>query len=55
MNMGAEEAVMFGLPTATVVICLGVMAFWVIYTVVFYASTSSWRREDEREDQEATP
>lgn len=46
---------MFGLPTATVAICLGVMAFWVIYTAVFYVTTRSWAREDAREDQEVTP
>ncbi|RJN31967.1 hypothetical protein [Nesterenkonia natronophila] len=37
---------MFGLPTTTTLIIGGVMAFWVIYTLVFYFSTSNWAVED---------
>lgn len=38
---------MFGLPTSTTLIMGGVMAFWIIYTLVFYFSTSRWSVEDD--------
>lgn len=37
---------MFGLPMSTTLIMGGVMAFWVVYTLVFYFSTSKWAVED---------
>lgn len=37
---------MFGLPMTTALIIGGVMAFWVMYTLVFYFSTSNWAVED---------
>ena len=37
---------MFGLPMTTTLILGGVMAFWVVYTLVFYFSTSNWAVED---------
>lgn len=37
---------MFGLPMTTTLILGGVMAFWVVYTLVFYFSTSNWSLED---------
>lgn len=37
---------MFGLPMTTTLIVGGVMAFWLIYTLVFYFSTSNWAVED---------
>lgn len=37
---------MFGLPMSTTLIMGGVMAFWILYTLVFYFSTSNWAVED---------
>lgn len=37
---------MLGLPMTTTVIVGSIMAFWVIYTLVFYFSTSNWAVED---------
>lgn len=37
---------MFGLPTFTTAIILGVPTFWVIYTVVFMWMSRGWKRED---------
>lgn len=37
---------MFGLPMTTTLILGGVMAFWVVYTLVFYFSTANWSIED---------
>ena len=37
---------MFGLPTSTTLILAAVIAFWVVYTLVFYFSTSNWSKED---------
>ncbi|GAA4831196.1 hypothetical protein GCM10023354_07850 [Garicola koreensis] len=37
---------MLGLPMTTVLIVGSIMAFWVIYTLVFYFSTSNWSLED---------
>ena len=37
---------MFGLPATTTAIMVGVLGFWVIYTLVFYFSTGSWAAED---------
>lgn len=42
---------MFGLPTATVVIIVGIPAIWVIYTLVFVFLSRGWRAEDVAEDQ----
>lgn len=37
---------MFGLPATTTAIMVGVLGFWVIYTLVFYFTTSGWAAED---------
>lgn len=37
---------MFGLPATTTSIMVGVLGFWVVYTLVFYFTTSSWAVED---------
>lgn len=42
---------MFGLPATTTAIMVGVLSFWVIYTLVFYFSTSKWAVEDVDGDQ----
>ncbi|WP_092017523.1 hypothetical protein [Brevibacterium siliguriense] len=42
---------MFGLPTATVVIIVGIPAIWVIYTLVFVFLSRGWKAEDVAEDQ----
>lgn len=41
---------MFGLPTFTTIVILGVPAFWVIYTVVFMWLSREWSREDVEEE-----
>ncbi|GAB3045041.1 hypothetical protein [Sediminivirga luteola] len=41
---------MFGLPLSTTLIMSGVIAFWVIYTAVFYFTTSHWAAEDAPEE-----
>lgn len=41
---------MFGLPTATVVIIVGIPAVWVIYTLVFVFLSRGWKAEDVAED-----
>ncbi len=50
---------MFGLPMTTTLILGGVMAFWIVYTLVFYFSTSNWSLEDAdyagERDAEADP
>lgn len=38
---------MFGLPASTTWIMAAVMGFWVVYTLVFYFSTSRWSVEDD--------
>ncbi|WP_154402212.1 hypothetical protein [Ornithinimicrobium cavernae] len=43
---------MFGLPATTTAIMIGVLGFWVVYTVVFYISTSNWSVEDAEDDHE---
>lgn len=43
---------MFGLPMSTTLIMGGVMLFWVVYTLVFYARTKNWTLEDA--DYDAT-
>ena len=37
---------MFGLPAFTVAAIFGVSAIWVIYTLVFFAKTRHWVKED---------
>jgi len=37
----------FGLPTATVVIIVGIPAIWVIYTLVFVFLSRGWKAEDQ--------
>lgn len=37
---------MFGLPMSTTLIMAGVILFWIVYTLVFYFSTSRWSQED---------
>ena len=37
---------MFGLPVTTTAIMAGVLGFWVVYTLVFYFTTSGWSAED---------
>lgn len=37
---------MFGLPMSTTFIMGGVMLFWVVYTLVFFARTKNWTLED---------
>lgn len=37
---------MFGLPATTTAIMVGVLAFWIVYTLVFYFTTSGWSVED---------
>lgn len=37
---------MFGLPMTTTVIIGAVMAFWIVYTLVFYFKTANWSVED---------
>lgn len=37
---------MFGLPMSTTLIMSAIMAFWVVYTLVFYFSTTRWAIED---------
>lgn len=37
---------MFGLPMTTTAIMVGVLGFWVIYTLVFYVTTKGWMVED---------
>lgn len=37
---------MFGLPMSTTLIMVSVIAFWIVYTLVFYVSTRSWAVED---------
>ena len=43
---------MFGLPATTTAIMVGVLGFWVVYTLVFYFSTSGWSVEDVDGDTE---
>ena len=42
---------MFGLPTTTTVIMLGVLGFWVVYTATFYLITRDWSVEDADGDR----
>lgn len=37
---------MFGLPTTTTIIMVGVLGFWVVYTAVFYVISRNWSVED---------
>ena len=37
---------MFGLPTTTVVIIVGIPALWVVYTLVFVFLSRRWSAED---------
>lgn len=37
---------MFGLPTTTVVIIVGIPALWVVYTLVFVLLSRRWSAED---------
>lgn len=41
---------MFGLPTTTTLIMVGVLGFWVVYTIAFYLMTSNWSVEDTDSD-----
>lgn len=41
-----RDLAMFGLPASTTWILGAIMAFWVIYTLVFFFSTSRWSVED---------
>lgn len=43
---------MFGLPTFTVVAIIGVCAFWICYTAVFWAISKHWHLADEIEGGE---
>ncbi|MDO5738650.1 MAG: hypothetical protein Q4P07_00710 [Ornithinimicrobium sp.] len=43
---------MFGLPATTTAIMVGVLGFWVVYTLVFYFSTKNWAVEDADGDHE---
>ena len=36
---------MFGLPATTTAIMVGVLGFWVVYTLVFYFTTGGWSVE----------
>ena len=40
---------MFGLPIETVFLVFGFPVFWIVYTIVFFLWTSSWR-DDEKEN-----
>lgn len=40
---------MFGLPTFTTVVILGVPTLWIIYTVVFMWLSRGWKLEDVEE------
>jgi hypothetical protein len=44
-----EIVSMFGLPTFTTVVILGVPTLWIIYTVVFMWLSRGWKREDVEE------
>lgn len=37
---------MFGLPATTTVIMVGILGFWVVYTLVFYVISRNWSVED---------
>jgi hypothetical protein len=41
---------MFGLPTTTTLIMVGILGFWVVYTIAFYVMTSNWSVEDTDSD-----
>lgn len=41
---------MFGLPTFTTIVILGVPVFWVIYTGVFMWLSRGWSQEDTGEE-----
>jgi len=43
---------MFGLPATTTAIMVGVLGFWVLYTLVFYVTTRGWSVEDVDADSE---
>lgn len=43
---------MFGLPPTTTTIMLGILGFWVVYTLVFYFTTKNWAVEDSNGDDE---
>ena len=45
---------MYGLPVTTTVIMLGVLGFWVLYTVIFYLISASWSVEDADDRGEVT-
>lgn len=37
---------MFGLPVTTTAVIVGVLGFWIAYTVVFYVISKNWAVED---------
>lgn len=45
---------MFGLPTATLLIIVGIPLGWVAYTLIFFFSSSHWGAEDAEENPTGT-
>lgn len=46
---------MFGLPTATLLIIVGIPLGWIAYTLIFFFSSSHWGAEDAEESALGTP
>ena len=45
---------MFGLPTATLLIIVGIPLAWIAYTLIFFFSSSHWGAEDAEETPAGT-
>ncbi|WP_019174084.1 hypothetical protein [Brevibacterium ravenspurgense] len=45
---------MFGLPTATLLIIVGIPLAWIAYTLIFFFSSSHWGAEDAEESPGGT-
>lgn len=45
---------MFGLPTATLLIIVGIPLAWIAYTLIFFFSSSHWGAEDAEESPAGT-